>query len=258
MQAFFQQRRDGGTALPYGPGGHLFKRKTVRTPEQGTTMALIRRKTLAVIILAIVLLWPGMGPSQAQNAAPSGRGLKILTLGDSLSAGYGLPREASFTSQLERALQQKGYRAAVPQTGVSGETTAGGLARLEWMLADRPDLAIVALGANDSLRGIDPTITRSNLDRILARLKERGVKVVLAGMLAPRNLGPDYGRAFDAIYPDLAAKHGVALYPFFLEGVAMRPALNLDDGMHPTADGVAIMVKGILPLIERTLGPPQG
>lgn len=179
--------------------------------------------------------------------------MTIVTLGDSLSAGYGLPREDAFTSRLEAALKAKGYDVAVPNTGVSGETTAGGLARLNWVLGDKPDLVIVALGSNDGLRGIDPAATRANLDKILATLKQRGVPAVLAGMLAPRNLGAEYGRAFDAIYPELAAKYAVPLYPFFLEGVALDPALNLDDGMHPNAKGVAIMVDGILPVVTGAL-----
>lgn len=178
---------------------------------------------------------------------------KIVVLGDSLSAGYKLPREAAFTSQLEAALKAKGYQVTVPNTGVSGETTSGGLSRLDWILADQPGLMIVELGANDGLRGIDPARTRENLDTILGKLKARGVPVVLAGMMAPRNLGSDYGKVFDAIYPDLTKKHGVPLYPFFLEGVAMDPKLNQEDGMHPTAEGVAIIVKNILPTIIAAL-----
>jgi len=178
---------------------------------------------------------------------------RILVLGDSLSAGYRLPADASFTAQLEAALRAGGHEVTVPNTGVSGETTAGGLARLDWMLGDRPDLAIVALGGNDGLRGIDPAATRDNLDRILTRLKERGVPAVLAGMKAPRNLGRTYAEAFDALYPELAAKHGVPFYPFLLDGVALDPDLNLDDGLHPNAKGVAVMVAGILPVVTRAL-----
>ncbi|MFY8095971.1 MAG: arylesterase [Niveispirillum sp.] len=175
--------------------------------------------------------------------------LKIVVLGDSLSAGYKLPRDAAFTSQLEKALRDKGYDVTVPNTAVSGETTSGGLSRLDWILADKPGLMIVELGANDGLRGIDPARTRENLDKILTKLKDRNVPVLLAGMMAPRNLGSDYGRVFDAIYPELAKKHGVPLYPFFLEGVAMDPRLNQEDGMHPTTEGVAVIVKNILPTV---------
>jgi len=206
-------------------------------------------------ILAAGALLLAAAPSVAAQAdrAAAGGPLKIVTLGDSLSAGYGLPREQAFTSQLEAALKAKGYDVTVPNTGVSGETTAGGLARLGWILGDRPDLVIVALGANDGLRGVDPAATRENLDRILAMLKEKQVPAVMAGMLAPRNLDRTYAQAFDTIYPELAAKYDVPLYPFFLEGVAMVPDLNLEDGMHPTGKGVAIMVEGILPVVTGAL-----
>lgn len=201
----------------------------------------------AGILVPLGALMPGAALAQG------GKPLKIVTLGDSLSAGYKLPKEAAFTSQLEAALKAKGYDVSVPNTGVSGETTTGGLARLDWLLADKPDLVIVELGANDGLRGIDPNVTRQNLDKILAKLKERGIPAVLAGMLAPRNMGSDYAKVFDALYPELAKKYDVAFYPFFLEGVAMDPKLNLDDGMHPTAEGVAVIVKGILPVVTGVL-----
>lgn len=201
-----------------------------------------------MILMLLCLSAPSLAVAQVTPGP-----IKIIVLGDSLSAGYRLPREAAFTSQLETALKAKGYAVSVPNTGVSGETTSGGLSRLDWVLADKPGLMIVELGANDGLRGIDPARTRENLDLILTKLKEKGVPVVLAGMLAPRNLGSDYGKAFDAIYPELARKHGVPLYPFFLDGVAMDPKLNLEDGMHPTAEGVAIIVSRILPTITAAL-----
>jgi len=202
----------------------------------------------SVILLLSCLLAPSGAMAQVTPAP-----LKIVVLGDSLSAGYKLPREAAFTSQLETALKAKGYTVSVPNTGVSGETTSGGLSRLDWILADKPGLMIVELGANDGLRGIDPARTRENLDTILTKLSEKKVPVILAGMMAPRNLGSEYGKVFDAIYPELARKHGVTLYPFFLEGVAMDPKLNQEDGMHPTADGVAVIVKNILPTVTATL-----
>ncbi|UEM04034.1 arylesterase [Skermanella rosea] len=186
-------------------------------------------------------------------AVPEGRlaaaaePVRILALGDSLTAGYGLPEQDGFTARLQRALRDKGYQADVINAGVSGDTTAGGRARLEWALADQPQAVVVALGANDGLRGIDPASTRENLDAILATLKEREVPTLLAGMYAPPNLGRDYGERFNAIYPELAAKYDVPLYPFFLEGVALDRKLNQEDGMHPNAQGVAIMVDGILP-----------
>ena len=188
--------------------------------------------------------------------------IRILAFGDSLTAGFNLPSGDAFPVKLEAALKAKGYAVQVVNAGVSGDTTAGGRARLEWTLADRPDYApdyaIVELGANDALRGLDPELTYGNLDAILARLQGRKVKVLLAGMLAPRNLGDAYVRAFDAIYPRLQAKYGVALYPFFLDGVALHPELTLPDGMHPNAQGVDRIVTGILPAVERLLGPPVG
>ena len=173
--------------------------------------------------------------------------VKILALGDSLTAGYGLPEADAFTTRLQQALKDKGYDVQVINAGVSGDTTAGGRARLDWALGDQPDVAVVELGANDGLRGLDPASTRENLDAILTTMKERGVPTLLAGMYAPRNLGREYGDRFNAIYPELAAKHDVPLYPFFLEGVALDPKLNQEDGMHPNAKGVAIVVDGILP-----------
>jgi len=173
--------------------------------------------------------------------------VKILALGDSLTAGYGLPEADAFTTRLQTALKDKGYDVQVINAGVSGDTTAGGRARLDWALGDQPDVAVVELGANDGLRGLDPASTRENLDAILTVMKERKVPTLLAGMYAPRNLGREYGDRFNAIYPELAAKHDVPLYPFFLEGVALDPKLNQEDGMHPNAKGVAIVVDGILP-----------
>lgn len=178
----------------------------------------------------------------------------ILALGDSLIAGYGLAPEKSFPSQLEAALVRSGIAARVVNGGVSGDTSAGGLARLDWLLADRPDLVIVELGANDGLRGLEPEMTRHNLDRILARIRAAGIDVVLAGMRAPPNLGTEYGAAFANLYDELAAQHGVAYYPFFLDGVAAVPSLNQEDGIHPTEDGIAVIVANILPVVTDALG----
>lgn len=179
--------------------------------------------------------------------------VRILAFGDSLVHGYGLAADETFPFQLERALLREGRRVEVLNGGNSGDTTAAGLARLDWALADRPDLAIVELGANDGLRGIDPGETYRNLDAIVNRLKAEGIAVLLAGMLAPRNLGADYVEAFDAVFPRLAEVHGVALYPFFLDGVAMRPELNQADGLHPNAAGVALLVERILPSVVRLI-----
>ncbi len=181
----------------------------------------------------------------------------MLVLGDSLVAGYGLAAENAFPAQLERALRERGHPVQVINAGVSGDTSAGGLSRLDWALADQPDVVIVELGANDALRGIDPDQTRANLDQILKRLHEAGAEVLLAGMKAPRNMGPEYSERFDSIYPDLAAKHTVSLYPFFLEGVAFDPALNLPDGIHPNPRGIAIIVENILPRLLPLLTDQQ-
>jgi acyl-CoA thioesterase I len=173
----------------------------------------------------------------------------ILVIGDSLSAGYGLNKGEGFPEQLEDALIKDGYGVRVINAGVSGDTTTGGLARLDWALADLPQMVILELGANDGLRAIEPSITKENLHQMLVRLKERGVEILLAGMYAPPNLGEEYGLAFNSIYPNLAKRHNVALYPFFLEGVAGVSGLNQDDGLHPTKEGVAEIVKRILPYV---------
>ena len=179
----------------------------------------------------------------------------IAVLGDSLAAGFGLSPEDSFPAQLEARLRHDGVAARVVNAGVSGDTSAVGRARLAWVLADGPDLVIVELGANDALRGLAPSETEANLDAVLAALAERGIAVLLTGMLAPPNLGSEYGRAFQSLFPRLAAKHAVAFYPFFLDGVAARPELNQDDGIHPNAAGVAEIVTRIVPYVRRLIEP---
>lgn len=187
------------------------------------------------------------------QAAP----IRILAFGDSLTAGYNLPAGQSFADQLETALKARGYDATVIQGGVSGDTSTGGKARLDWVLGGaKADHVIVELGANDALRGIDPAQTAANIDAILTNLQGKNVKVLLAGMLAPPNLGADYQKRFDALYPALAKAHKVPLYPFFLDGVAAHPDLQLSDGMHPTVQGVGVMVKNMLPTITDWLGKP--
>ena len=175
---------------------------------------------------------------------------RLLVLGDSLTAGYGLEASEAFPVQLEKALQQSGYDVTVVNAGVSGDTSAGGLARLEWALADAPQIVIVELGGNDALRGLPPEVTFGNLDAILERLKVAGIRIILAGMKAPRNLGEDYTTAFDQTYPELASKHNVSFYPFFLDGVALDPVLNQADGIHPNANGVGVIVERILPIVK--------
>lgn len=181
------------------------------------------------------------------DAAP----VRIVAFGDSLTAGYRLAPGEAFPNRLEKALREKGVDAKVENAGVSGDTTAAGLARLDWAVPEATDIVILQLGANDALRGIDPMVTRSNLDSIIRQLKAKGAKVLLAGMLAPRNLGEDYASSFDAIFPELAKAHGLALYPFFLDAIALRPELNLDDGMHPNARGVDVIVAQILPYVDK-------
>ncbi|MEH3120334.1 MAG: arylesterase [Methylorubrum populi] len=176
--------------------------------------------------------------------------LKLVAFGDSLTAGYRLPAEAAFPAVLERALKAKGHRVEIANAGVSGDTSTGGLDRLDWSVPEGTQGVILELGANDMLRGTDPTVTRKALDTIIVRLKERGIPVLLAGMLAAPNLGTEYRARFDAIYPDLAKAHGLVLYPFFLDGVAGRRADTMDDGLHPTAKGVERIVEGILPTAE--------
>ncbi|HEX9808904.1 MAG TPA: arylesterase [Alphaproteobacteria bacterium] len=181
--------------------------------------------------------------------------VRLLVLGDSLTAGYGLAARDALPARLEAALRRRGQAVTVINAGVSGDTTAGGRARLAWSLgaSPRPDAAIVELGGNDGLRGIEPTETRANLSAILDRLAVAGLPVLLAGMKAPRNLGEDYVREFDAVFPDLARQHGVLFYPFLLEGVALDPALNQPDGIHPNARGVERIVRGLLPLAEELI-----
>ena len=203
------------------------------------------------LALALGLGFGTLAPARAAEGVKT-----ILALGDSLTHGYGLPDAEIFPVQLEKALAAAGVTAKVINAGVSGDTTAGGLARLDWALGDPaapPDLVIVELGANDALRALDPAEAEANLDAILTRLHEKGIKALLAGMLAPPNLGKDYGASFDALYPRLAEKHQVPFYPFFLDGVATIPALNQADGMHPNGAGVAVIVEKITPLVIEAL-----
>ncbi|WP_223477509.1 arylesterase [Oricola indica] len=176
--------------------------------------------------------------------------LKGVGFGDSLMAGYQLAPGEGFPEQLEEALKAQGHDIVIANAGVSGDTTSGGLARLDWSVPDDTDFVILELGANDALRGVSPDLTRENLDAMISGLKARGVDVILAGMLAPPNMGDDYAAAFNPIYPDLAEKHDVTLYPFFLDGVTAQEDKLLADGMHPNAVGVAEMVGRFLPLME--------
>jgi acyl-CoA thioesterase-1 len=204
-------------------------------------------------VLPLVLAGLTLRPVQAAD-----RPLRVVVLGDSLSAGFGLSAADALPAKLERALKAKGLAVEIANAGVSGDTAAGGLARLDWSVPDGTDAVILELGANDALRGVDPKTTRDSLDAIIRRLKERRIAVLLAGMLAPRNLGADYAKAFDAIYPELAAQHGLIFYPFILDGVAGEPALNQGDGMHPTAAGIDVMVSRMLPKVEELVAWLKG
>jgi acyl-CoA thioesterase I len=183
-------------------------------------------------------------------AAAADRPVKIVTLGDSLTAGYNLPASAAFPVKLEKALKAKGNAVEIANAGVSGDTASGGLARLDWSVPEGTDAVIVELGANDMLRGVDPAVTRRALEEIVRRLTERRIPVLLAGMRAIPNLGIEYAQGFETIYSDLAAKYGVLLYPFFLEGIASDAKLNQRDGVHPTAAGIDKVVAGILPKVQ--------
>jgi acyl-CoA thioesterase-1 len=189
----------------------------------------------------------------AGPAAAADKPLTIVALGDSLTAGYGLANREAFPARLQQALAAKGIAVTVRNAGVSGDTMSGGLARLDWSVPPETDAVILELGANDALRGLDPAVTRRALDAILAALARRNIPVLLCGMLAPRNMGADYARAFDPMYPELAKTYGAALYPFFLDGVATNAKLNQGDGLHPTAAGVDVIVAKILPQVEELI-----
>lgn len=204
---------------------------------------------LGCLASAVVIVW-GLSASAAAAAAE----WRILALGDSLTAGYGLAAEDGFTRQLEAALDEAGVNARVVNGGVSGDTSAGGLARADWLLAEKPDLVIIELGANDALRGLEPADTRRNIDALVTKVKESGARVLLAGMMAPPNLGREYADAFNHVFPAVAKAHKVSLYPFFLDGVAADPALNQADGIHPNAKGVSVIVERMLPALLKTLG----
>jgi len=179
--------------------------------------------------------------------------VRILALGDSLSSGYGLMRADSFPNQLERALRNKGILAKVTNAGVSGDTSAGGLSRLDWSLSEGFDGVIIELGANDGLRGLEPSETLKNLDTILGKLQQKKLAVLLTGMQAPPNLGAEYAKEFAAIFPHLATKYDILLYPFFLEGVAAIVDLNQEDTIHPNSEGVGVVVKNILPYVIKMI-----
>ena len=209
-------------------------------------IGLVMKRFFAAFLVATMSVFSSAIITTATAQEP----ITLVALGDSLTAGYNLPSSAAFPNVLEAALRGRGHNVNVINAGVSGDTAAGGLARLDWSVPDDADGVIVALGANDMLRGFDPAVTKEAIDAIVGRLKDRGTDVLLAGMLAGRNMGPEYIRQFDSIFPTVAERYDVMLYPFFLEGVAGEPSLNLDDGIHPNRAGVELMVEQILPTVE--------
>jgi acyl-CoA thioesterase I len=253
MSGSIDARRGGEKPRRNRPGRGMLARISVALAtcrkyghDSGDFNALRHRAASLMASLAGAILLAMTVPAVA---APP----RILAFGDSLTAGYGLPADQAFPVRLQARLQADGRDVRIINGGVSGDTTAGGLSRLDWALGDKPDYVLVELGANDMLRGIDPKVTAANLDKILARLTADGTKVMLFGMRAAANWGDDYRRAFDAIYPALAEKYKVPLYPFFLDGVALDPSLTQPDGLHPNERGVAILVDRIAPSVERLL-----
>jgi acyl-CoA thioesterase-1 len=226
----------------------------------GTFAAVVERQVRSfvhMLVLGMVLMATGTAFAQT-SAARETKPIKMVVLGDSLSAGLGLSASSAFPARLQKSLATKGIAVDMINAGVSGDTTSGGRDRLDWSVPEGTEAVILELGANDALRGIDPMVTRAALTDILTRLKARKIAVLLCGMVAPPNYGSDYSARFDAIYPELAKSFGVPLYPFFLEGVATEARLNQADGLHPTAEGVDVIVKNILPTVEAFLGALSG
>jgi acyl-CoA thioesterase I len=224
-----------------------------------SALAVEGRLSRFVHILVLTIALAASGTALAQTPATrEAKPVKMVVLGDSLSAGLGLPAPAAFPAKLQKALKDKGIDVDMINAGVSGDTASGGRDRLDWSVPPGTDAVILELGANDALRGTDPKVTRAALTDILTQLKARGVAVLLCGMVAPPNYGSDYASRFNAIYPDLAKSFGVPLYPFFLEGVAADARLNQADGLHPTAEGVDVIVKNILPTVQAFVGAISG
>ena len=202
--------------------------------------------TTILVLISLAVTWGSMTPSLAQQQPP----IRIVAFGDSLTAGFNLAAAEAFPAKLQAALAAKGHAVEVINAGVSGDTTSAALERFDWAVPDGIDAAIVELGANDALRGQPPEQARANLDKIVSRLRQKGAEVLIAGIPAPRNWGDAYVRAFDPIFADLARKYDALLYPFFLDGVAMKPELSLPDGLHPNGRGVSVIVERILPQVE--------
>ena len=214
---------------------------------------------IRVLIMALMTAGTLAGPVWAQTAAATpAKPFKMVVLGDSLSAGLGLSASAAFPARLQKALNDKGIKVDMINAGVSGDTSSGGRDRLDWSIPEGTEVVVLELGANDALRGTDPAVTRAALTDILTRLKARKIAVLLCGMVAPPNYGSEYAAKFNAIYPELSKSFDVPLYPFFLDGVAADAKLNQADGLHPTAEGVDIIVKNVLPMVEAVVGTISG
>ena len=220
----------------------------------GVRQRPINRRGMIAVALLATFFGGVFGPPATAADGPI---RTIMAFGDSLTSGYGLPPADAFPVKLEAALRARGHAVRVINAGVAGDTTAGGRARLAWMLADKPDAVILELGANDGLRGLDPAETLANLRAIMEQLKAADLPVLLAGMRAPPNLGRDFGAEFDTIFATVALEYDALFYPFFLEGVAARPTLNQNDGIHPNSAGVAIVVERIIPSVEALLSRVQ-
>ncbi len=208
---------------------------------------------LAGFLLFAAATFSIMAAAHAKTDKP----IRIVAFGDSLSSGYGLRQSQAFPVQLQKELKARGHNVVVSNAGVAGDTTAAGLARLDWSIGDDVDAVILEFGANDALRGIDPKVTRENLQKILAKLRQRNIPVLLAGMRSPANWGDSYAEDFDVIFPDLAKEHELLFYPFFLEGVILNAKLNQDDGMHPNSNGVAEIVRQIVPSVEELIAKAE-
>jgi acyl-CoA thioesterase-1 len=215
------------------------------------TSQVVFSRALVNVLAALLLLAGGILTSAIADA---GKPIRIVAFGDSLTSGYGLRQSQAFPVQLQKELRARGRNVAISNAGVAGDTTAAGLARFDWAIGDDVDAVILELGANDALRGIEPKVTRENLQKILARLQARGIPVLLTGMRSPANWGETYSDDFDAIFPSLAKEHALVFYPFFLEGVVLNAKLNQDDGMHPNPKGVAEIVRQMIPSVEELIG----
>jgi acyl-CoA thioesterase I len=253
-----------GSGEPANDGGEV---RLSMSPSYGSFGSAVEgfgarfRISVMAGVLGALMAIAGMvaaGPVLAQGTPTTtpdvARPIKLAVLGDSLTAGFGLSAAAAFPVRLQKSLKDNGIDVDALNAGVSGDTSSGGRDRLDWSIPDGTQAVIVELGANDALRGLDPAITRAALDDIIKKLQARGIAVMLCGMYAPRNFGPDYVAKFDPIYPELAKTYGVPLYPFFLDGVAGDPKLTQPDGLHPTAEGVDVIVKRILPTVQAFLG----